>query len=203
MPNLAGLVAAGDRAALVPSFPCVTCPVQANMTTGKLPAQHGVVANGFYWPDQRDGGRDVDRLERRDPRAADLGHSASARSASCARPFGFRCWQRGPGPMDLHARADPQSRRLRIALVLHAADRTVWRAARRAGAFSAAAFLGPAGQYPLDRLDRRFGRPSGERERPNFFYIYLPHLDYAAQKFGPDSPEAQQALADLDGALGG
>ncbi len=38
-------------------------------------------------------------------------------------------------------------------------------------------------------------------QKPNFFYIYLPHLDYAAQKFGPDSPEAQQALVDLDGAL--
>ena len=40
------------------------------------------------------------------------------------------------------------------------------------------------------------------RERPNFFYIYLPHLDYAAQRSGPDSTAAQQSLADLDGALG-
>ena len=31
----------------------MTCPVQLNMTTGKLPAQHGVVANGFYWRDKR------------------------------------------------------------------------------------------------------------------------------------------------------
>jgi predicted AlkP superfamily pyrophosphatase or phosphodiesterase len=38
--------------------------------------------------------------------------------------------------------------------------------------------------------------------RPNLFYIYLPHLDYAAQKNGPDSPEAQKALADLDAEIG-
>ena len=29
-----------------------------------------------------------------------------------------------------------------------------------------------------------------QQYRPNFFYIYLPHLDYAAQKTGPDSPAA-------------
>src|SRR5580704_9206321 len=54
MPNLSRLVAEGDRAALSPSFPCVTCPVQANMTTGKMPAQHGVVSNGFYWPQRQE-----------------------------------------------------------------------------------------------------------------------------------------------------
>ena len=51
MPNLSRLVSAGDRATLVPSFPAVTWPVQANMLTGKLPAEHGVIANGFFWRD--------------------------------------------------------------------------------------------------------------------------------------------------------
>ena len=53
MPNLARLATGGGHATLVPSFPAVTCPVQANMTTGKPPREHGVVANGFYWRDQR------------------------------------------------------------------------------------------------------------------------------------------------------
>ena len=38
--------------------------------------------------------------------------------------------------------------------------------------------------------------------KPNLFYIYLPHLDYAAQKYGPDSEQAMQALADLDNTVG-
>jgi hypothetical protein len=38
--------------------------------------------------------------------------------------------------------------------------------------------------------------------RPNFFYIYLPHLDYAAQKTGPDSPAAGAAVKELDDAIG-
>jgi predicted AlkP superfamily pyrophosphatase or phosphodiesterase len=31
--------------------------------------------------------------------------------------------------------------------------------------------------------------------------VYVPHLDYAAQKFGPNSPEAQRSLAELDQQL--
>ena len=34
MPNLGRLATGGGYATLVPSFPTVTCPVQANMTTG-------------------------------------------------------------------------------------------------------------------------------------------------------------------------
>ena len=52
MPSLADMAHQGDLTNLVPSFPCVTCPVQANMTTGCLPYEHGVVANGFFWRDK-------------------------------------------------------------------------------------------------------------------------------------------------------
>ena len=54
MPNLSKLTAAGDRATLTPSFPAVTWPVQANMLTGKLPREHGVIANGFYWREKQE-----------------------------------------------------------------------------------------------------------------------------------------------------
>ncbi len=38
-------------------------------------------------------------------------------------------------------------------------------------------------------------------KRPDFFYIYLQHLDYAAQRTGPDSPAALEALGELDGQI--
>ena len=34
------------------------------------------------------------------------------------------------------------------------------------------------------------------------FQVYLPHLDYAAQRSGPDSAAAQQAVAEFDELLG-
>ena len=51
MPNLQKIAKSGSQATLVPSFPCVTWPVQCNMLCGCLPDEHGVVANGFYWRD--------------------------------------------------------------------------------------------------------------------------------------------------------
>jgi hypothetical protein len=52
MPRLHELVKNGDRAELAPGFPAVSCPAQANLTTGVPPSAHGVVANGFYWRDR-------------------------------------------------------------------------------------------------------------------------------------------------------
>src|ERR1051325_7640637 len=38
----------GALATVAPAFPAVTCTAQSNYVTGILPAQHGVVANGWY-----------------------------------------------------------------------------------------------------------------------------------------------------------
>jgi hypothetical protein len=42
---------------------------------------------------------------------------------------------------------------------------------------------------------------AAQRFQPRFSYLYLPHLDYAAQKFGPDSSQAIAALGELDRAI--
>ncbi|MBW1645703.1 MAG: alkaline phosphatase family protein, partial [Deltaproteobacteria bacterium] len=47
-PNLHRLATAGRVARIKPVFPAVTLPVQASLTTGLDPQEHGVVANGFY-----------------------------------------------------------------------------------------------------------------------------------------------------------
>jgi len=38
--------------------------------------------------------------------------------------------------------------------------------------------------------------------RPNFLNVYVPHLDYDAQRHGPDSVQADLAVSDLDRLLG-
>ncbi len=42
---------------------------------------------------------------------------------------------------------------------------------------------------------------AARRFRPDFFYIYLPHLDYETQRHGPDSPQAKEAVDELDRQL--
>ena len=112
------------------------------MTTGRLPAEHGIVANGFYWREQQQVGN-VDGAERLHRAAADLGHSLAPRGRVSLGRLVSAAQQGVRGRFRLHARADPQSRRLRVALVLHAARGTLRHAPRRAGPFSAANFWGP------------------------------------------------------------
>ncbi|HBP23745.1 MAG TPA: alkaline phosphatase family protein, partial [Planctomycetes bacterium] len=51
-PNLKALADEGFAAPIEPVLPAVTCSVQATYLTGKLPREHGVVANGWYYRDR-------------------------------------------------------------------------------------------------------------------------------------------------------
>ena len=50
-PHLAALARRGGARPLATITPAVTCSVQATFTTGLLPREHGIVANGWYFRD--------------------------------------------------------------------------------------------------------------------------------------------------------
>ncbi len=201
MPHLSKLVAGGDRVTLVPSFPAVTCPVQVNMTTGKPPSQHGVVANGFFWRDKKQvemwtawneavtSPQIWDVLEQHDNRiksavwfpllAKGCGADFICTPAPIHNPDGSESLWCYTQPTEMYGQ-------LRDAL----------------GDFPLKHFWGPLANIQSTAWIIDSAVILAKQERPNFFYIYLPHLDYAAQKFGPDSPQAQTALRELDDALG-
>ena len=168
------------------------------MTTGKLPGEHGIVANGFYWREKQqvemwtapndciERPQIWDLLSHHEDRP-DLGRVVSAAQQ------GLR------GGLRLHARPDPQSRRQRIALVLHPADGTLRRTARQLWAIFRCSIIG--GRWPTSKSSQWIADSAvfaARRWQPDFFYIYLPHLDYAAQRTGPDSAAADAAVAELD-----
>jgi predicted AlkP superfamily pyrophosphatase or phosphodiesterase len=201
MPQLREMTAAGQIVNLVPSFPCVTCPVQANMTTGRLPAAHGVVANGFYWRQKQQfemWTSPNDCIER--PQIWDLlshvegaltsavwfaMHSVEADADYLCTPKPIHnpdgseslwCYTR---PIDLYGE-------LRDEL----------------GHFPLQHFWGPLANIRSTAWIARSAAIAARRWNPDFFWIYLPHLDYAAQKSGPDSPAAMAAVGELDAELG-
>ena len=157
MPKLRTLIAGGEIAELTPSFPCVTCPVQANMTTGKRPGGARRRGQRVLLARPAAGGN-VDLAERLHRAAANLGPALASRAGAVVGRVVPAAQQRLRGRLRLHARPDPQSRRLRIALVLHPADGALRRAARRAGPFSADALLGTDGRHR--------SRPHGSPTRP-------------------------------------
>jgi len=200
MPNLARLATGGGYATLVPSFPAVTCPVQANMTTGVLPREHGVVANGFYWRDQKRVEMWTawnDCIER--PQIWDILHDHDRAITSA---LWFPLHSKGSGA-DFICTPAPQ----------HNPDgsESLWCYTRpdmmygelehKLGHFPLMNFWGPMAGIQSTAWIVASAIAVAEKHHPNFFYIYLPHLDYAAQKAGPDSKAAAAALVELDAEI--
>lgn len=201
MPNLRALAAGGGEAALVPSFPCVTCPVQANMTTGKRPAEHGVVANGFYY-------RDKHQVEMwtawneciQQPQIWDLLHR---RDPAITSAVWFPLHSKGCGadyictPAPIHNPDGSES------LWCYTKPTELYGELRdQFGHFPLMNFWGPLANIKSTDWIAQSAIHAAKTHRPNFFYIYLPHLDYAAQRTGPDSSGARMAVEELDGVIG-
>jgi predicted AlkP superfamily pyrophosphatase or phosphodiesterase len=201
MPRLCELTAGGEIADLRPSFPAVTCSVQANMTTGWLPRDHGIVANGLYWRERRQvemwtAPNDcIERLQVWDLLSHATGGLKSAvwfplHSQGCEADYvctpapihnpdgseSLWCYTR---PIDLYGT-------LRDAL----------------GHFPLKHYWGPLAGLPSSQWIADSALFAARQWRPDFFYIYLPQLDYAAQKTGPESAAANQAVRDLDAVIG-
>lgn len=201
MPNLQKLAASGGTAKLIPSFPAVTCPVQANMTTGKLPREHGVVANGFFW---REKGEVEMWTAWNDcilaPQIWDVLHERQPGTTSAVW---FALHSKGCGadyvctPAPIHNPDGSES------LWCYTKPTELYGDFRDSlGHFPLQHFWGPLANIKSSAWIADSAIAAARNLKPNFFYIYLPHLDYAAQKSGPDSPAAQAAVVELDNVLG-
>ncbi|HID74689.1 MAG TPA: alkaline phosphatase family protein [Planctomycetaceae bacterium] len=201
MPQLERLTAGGQMAPLVPTFPCVTCPVQANMTTGTLPREHGVVANGFYWRDQA-------RIEMwTSPNDCILRPQIWDRLGQSNSQLTSAVW------FALHSKGSSADYVCTPAPI-HGPDgsESLWCYTRpegwyetlmeRLGHFPLQHFWGPMAGIQSTTWIVESAIETARAFQPRLFYIYLPHLDYAAQRTGPDSPQAEAAAGELDQALG-
>ncbi len=201
MPRLQALTQRGDHVPLRSSFPAVTWPVQANMLTGCLPSEHGVIANGFYWRDAHEVEMWTawnDKILR--PQVWDV---LRARGSNNRTAVWFPMLSKGCGadfvcmPAPIHNPDGSES------LWCYTKPTEYYGALRdRFGHFPLQHFWGPLAGRPSSQWILDTAAFAFQQLRPSFFYIYLPHLDYAAQKFGPNSPQALSAVRELDEMLG-
>lgn len=201
MPNLRAAMARGQQATLVPSFPCVTWPVQVNMVTGVLPQRHGVVANGFYWRDEHR----VEMWTAKNDRilAPQIWDRLHERAPDLKSAVWFPMLSKGCGadyicmPAPVHNPDGSES------LWCYTRPTEIYGELRDAfGHFPLHNFWGPLAGIASSRWIAETAAWAAKRWRPDFFFIYLPHLDYAAQRTGPDSPPARAAVIELDELLG-
>ena len=199
MKNLQAIAGNGERIPLIPSFPCVTWPVQSNMVCGSQPKDHGVVANGFFWRDSNEVEMWTAWNEKiQQPQVWDM---LEKRGKRCA--VWFPMLSKGCGaqyvcmPAPVHHPDGSES------LWCYTKPESLYGdLLEEHGHFPLHNFWGPQTSIASSRWIVDSAITAADRLRPDFFYIYLPHLDYAAQRSGPDSAEAKTALVELDKLLG-
>jgi hypothetical protein len=201
MRNLRALTAGGEIAELAPSFPCVTCPVQTNMTTGKGPSEHGVVGNGFYWREKRHvemWTAPNDCIEQ--PQIWDLlSHHGRGLTSAVWFPMHSRGCEADfiCTPAPIHNPDGSES------LWCYTRPTDLYGTLRDAlGHFPLMHYWGPMANVKATAWIADSAVMAAKQWQPDLFYIYLPALDYAAQRTGPESVAADTAVAELDEVIG-
>ena len=189
-PHLARFGGDAAMARIDAAFPAVTCTAQADYLTGRHPAQHGIVGNGWYFRDEceikfwRQSNKLVQAPKIWDVRARSIRRS---RARTCSG--GTTCTRRRTTP----------SRRGRCIRPTAASCPTSTRRRRIcADELQSAARDSSRCSISGDR-GRRSRRPAGSPKRrstssgsfsPTLTLVYLPHLDYNLQRVGPSDPAA-------------
>lgn len=194
-PRLSAFVREGGMRPLRTVVPAVTCTVQSTLLTGLLPREHGAVANGWYFRELAEVWlwRQCNRLisgekiweagKKRDPRftAANMfwwyNMYSSVDISATPRPVypadGRKIPDHYTEPPELHDELD-----------------------QKLGSFPLFQFWGPGADITSSRWIAAATRHVIETRRPTLTLCYLPHLDYALQKWGPD-PKDPRIAAEL------
>jgi predicted AlkP superfamily pyrophosphatase or phosphodiesterase len=200
-PHLSALLQEGSSASIRATLPAVTCTAQATYLTGTPPRDHGIVGNGWYFRDLAQvwfwrqsnhlvrGEKVWETARRRDP------------GCTCAKLFWWfnmyssADWSVTPRPIypadgrkipDLYA----QPADLREKLVAEL------------GAFPFFEFWGPKAGLPSSAWIAEAALAVDRWHAPTLLLVYLPHLDYDIQRFGPGDARARAAVQAIDAICG-
>ncbi|MBL4847299.1 MAG: alkaline phosphatase family protein [Planctomycetes bacterium] len=200
-PWLAKLAAEGFAAPIDPVMPAVTCSVQSTYLTGKLPSEHGIVGNGWYWRDR--GEVNLWRQSNALVQGPKVWHAAKALDPSftCAKLFWWFNmfaevdWSVTPRPAYLaDGRKVPDIYTEPPELRCELNDKL--------GPFPLFKFWGPATSIESSRWITSAAAEVIHAKSPSLTLVYLPHLDYDHQRYGPDHPESRRSLREVDAQVG-
>ena len=186
----------GPPAPLTPPLPAVTSTCQATMLTGKLPSEHGIVANGWYFRDLNEVWfwRQSNRLIQ----ARRIWEDVDARSAvlfwwfNMATTAGVTITPRpayladGGKLPDVYTTPPKLGRDLR----------------RSHGDFPLFKFWGPMAGIESTRWIADSALEVLQRYDPQLCLVYLPHLDYDLQRYGPHDERIPAQVAAVDAEAG-
>ena len=200
-PNLKRFCTEGQTRRLKPVLPAVTCSVQSSMLTGGGISEHGIVANGWFDRESNEirfwkqsnrlvGGEKVwETARRRDPDFTCLNMFwwynmySSADYSATPRPI-----YKADGRKIPDCYSQPAELRDQLQSEL--------------GQFPLFRFWGPASSIESSRWIADATLIAHKKLDPTLTLVYLPHLDYALQKLGPDHPDISKHVSQIDEVVG-
>lgn len=200
-PNLDALRRDMHLRSLKPSLPAVTTTVQSSMLTGLAPREHGIVGNGWYhrelaevhfWKQSNHlvhGEKVWETARKRDA------------SVTCANMF---WWYNMYSTADYSVTPRPiykaDGRKIPDCYS-HPADlRDTLQS--ELGQFPLFHFWGPTASIKSSRWIADASMIVHKRYNPTLMLVYLPHLDYDLQRFGPNDPRTRTAVTQIDAVVG-
>src|SRR6266436_5088646 len=201
MPRLSAWAQSGVTANIKPAFPAVTCTAQSDYLTGKYPGTHGIVGNGWYFHDDCEirFWRQSNKLVQA-PKIWDAARALDP-SFTCANLF---WWYNMYSSSDFSVTPRPMycADGRKIPDVYTNPPELRAKLQKELGQFPLFEFWGPmtsirSTQWIAEaaiRVDRKYD--------PTLTLIYLPHLDYGLQRWGPGDPRIAAEVRDLDRVSG-
>jgi predicted AlkP superfamily pyrophosphatase or phosphodiesterase len=222
-PNLRTFRGAGYLRTLEPVLPAVTTTVQSSMLTGELPRVHGIVGNGWYnreyseihfWKQSNKLVQGEKVWETATSRA--IGSSPSAigqegiadgrpptadRSFTCANMF---WWYNMYSSVDCSVTPRPMYKAdgRKIPDCYSHPPELRDELQEQLGRFPLFHFWGPMASIKSSKWIAEASMRVHEQYDPTLMLIYLPHLDYGLQKFGPDDPRVRKDVTEIDRVAG-
>ena len=190
-----------NRALIDPMLPAVTCAVQSTYLTGKTPREHGIVANGWYFRDECE--VKFWRQSNKLVLAPGIWENARKINAdfSCANMF---WWYNMYSSVDYSVTPRPQYRAngLKVPDCYSNPASLRDRLQRELGTFPLFDFWGPKTSIRSSQWIAESSKKVFEWHKPDLLLVYLPHLDYCLQKFGPDDQRIFKDLTEIDQVVG-
>jgi len=194
----------GDHGFVAPLdtvFPAVTCTAQATFLTGLPPSGHGVVGNGWYFRDlaQVMFWRQSNHLVQGEKLYQTARQRFGTRTAKM-----FWWWNMYAAGVDWSVTPRPEYHAdgLKKPGLYSEPGSLQGELQQRLGPFPLFDFWGPRAGIASSRWITSSALTVIEDHDPDLMLVYLPHLDYDHQRFGPDDPRSIRAVGELDVEVG-
>jgi predicted AlkP superfamily pyrophosphatase or phosphodiesterase len=196
-PFLKNYILNKNISAIDPMLPAVTTAVQSTYITGKWPSEHGIVGNGWY--DREDCEIKFWKQSNKLVHAEKIWEKAKELDPSftCAKMF---WWYNMYSSADYAVTPRPNyladGRKLPDCYSHPAELRD--KLQKELGQFQ---FWGPGANIKSTQWIADASILTDEWHNPTLSLIYLPHLDYCLQKFGPDLTKISKELHEIDAVI--